>query len=372
MSSNQPPAPAPRPAAGANPNSVANQNVERLKAAIKGIESIKQELWDVRKEAKVREDILYSKLKLQEAELGSMQRRMRYLEKLVGFPGSDEEEGSGGQPQSMGTGTENEPQGAGTDGAQLPSAEQVAKSRHWQDKKEIKDVVALALKKLMNITALDAKKLPPYPARDEPWPMHPQVADERLVWFDWAMTEDGDHNRDALEMVRKWIRTNGAIQMSSSALALAEIFDSDLMRRIVAKFQYMRSEFRRIQKLHAVHTKTAAPVGTPLGDGDDGFGADGFGGGEGTEGVATEEVVEVVVDTVQRAIYRSRAEPKLAARKRKVKGTEWDTPKYEAALSINATSDDEDDPAPVPGEPLKFISRPPWYRSDEASASDIA
>lgn len=67
-----------------------------------------------------------------------MQRRMRYLEKLVGFPGSDEEEGLGGQPQSMGTGTENEPQGAGTDGAQLPSAEQVAKSRHWQDKKEIK------------------------------------------------------------------------------------------------------------------------------------------------------------------------------------------------------------------------------------------
>ncbi len=101
MSSNQPPAPAPRPAAGANPNSVANQNVERLKAAIKGIENIKQELRDVRKEGKVREDILYSKLKLQEAELGSMQRRMRYLEKLVGFPGSDEEEGLGqGQPQS--------------------------------------------------------------------------------------------------------------------------------------------------------------------------------------------------------------------------------------------------------------------------------
>lgn len=132
MSLNQP------PAAGANPNSVANQNVERLKAAIKGIKNIKQELQDVQKEGKVRKDILNSKLKLQEAELGSMQRRMRYLEKLIGFPGSDEEEGLGEQLQSMGPGTENEPQGAGTDGAQLPSAKHVAKSCHWQDKKEIK------------------------------------------------------------------------------------------------------------------------------------------------------------------------------------------------------------------------------------------
>ncbi len=174
--------------------------------------------------------------------------------------------------------------------------------------------MALALKKLMNITALDAKKLPPYPARNEPWPMHPQVADERLIRFDWATTEDGDHNRNALETVRKWIRTNGAIQMTSSAVALTEIFDSDLMRRIVAKFQYMRSEFRRIQKLHATHAKTVAPVGSPLGDGDDGFGGDVSGGGEGTEGlvtegVATEGVVDAGVDAGLKAIYRSRAEP---------------------------------------------------------------
>ncbi|KAI0759272.1 hypothetical protein BD413DRAFT_617895 [Trametes elegans] len=168
MSSNQPPMLAPCPAAGANLNSIANQNIERLKAAIKGIENIKQELRDVRKEGKLCEDILYSKLKLQEAKLASMQRRIRYLEKLIGFPGSDEEEGLGRQPQSMGIGTENKPQGAGTDGAQLPSTKQVAKSRHWQDKKEIKDVVVLALKKLINITALDAKKLPPYPAHNEP------------------------------------------------------------------------------------------------------------------------------------------------------------------------------------------------------------
>ncbi|KAI0759273.1 hypothetical protein BD413DRAFT_496210 [Trametes elegans] len=70
--------------------------------------------------------------------------------------------------------------------------------------------------------------------------------------------------------------------------------------------------------------------------------------------MATEEVVEVVTDTALRAIYCSRAEPKLAARKRKAKGTEWDTPKYACALSINATSDDEDNPALVPGEALKF------------------
>lgn len=106
--------------------------------------------------------------------------------------------------------------------------------------------MALVLKKLMNITALDVKKLPLYPACNEPWPMHPQVANERLVQFDWATTEDGDHNCDTLEMVWKWIHTNGAIQMLSSALALTEIFDSDLMRRIVAKFQYMHGEFRQI------------------------------------------------------------------------------------------------------------------------------
>ncbi|KAJ2982402.1 hypothetical protein NUW54_g10759 [Trametes sanguinea] len=28
-------------------------------------------------------------------------------------------------------------------------------------------------------------------------------------------------------------------------------------------------------------------------------------------------------------------------------------------------SDDEDDPSPVPGEATKYISRRPWYRSDE-------
>ncbi|KAI0766877.1 hypothetical protein BD413DRAFT_567811 [Trametes elegans] len=203
MSLNQPPMPAPHPAAGANPNSVANQNIEHLKSAIKGIKNIKQELRDVQKVGKVPKDILYSKLKLQKAELWSMQRWMRYLEKLVGFPGSNEEEGLGGQPQSMGSGTENEPHGAGTDSTQLPSVEQVTKICHWQGKKEIKNIVALMLKKLMNITALDAMKLPPYPACNEPWSMHPQVADKQLIWFNWAMTEDGNHNHNALEMVWK-------------------------------------------------------------------------------------------------------------------------------------------------------------------------
>ncbi|KAI0758410.1 hypothetical protein BD413DRAFT_599893 [Trametes elegans] len=172
--------PAPHPAAGANPNSVANQNIEHLKSAIKGIKNIKQELRDVQKVGKVPKDILYSKLKLQKAELWSMQRWMRYLEKLRGL---------GGQPQSMGSGTENEPHGAGTDSTQLPSVEQVTKICHWQGKKEIKNIVALMLKKLMNITALDAMKLP--------------LADKQLIWFNWAMTEDGNHNHNALEMVWK-------------------------------------------------------------------------------------------------------------------------------------------------------------------------
>ncbi|KAI0370387.1 hypothetical protein BV20DRAFT_944167, partial [Pilatotrama ljubarskyi] len=40
-------------------------------------------------------------------------------------------------------------------------------------------------------------------------------------------------------------------------------------------------------------------------------------------------------------------------------------PKYAAAFTINAMSDDEDDPAPTPGEAQRYISRRPWYRSDE-------
>ncbi|KAI0631155.1 hypothetical protein C8Q77DRAFT_1131666 [Trametes polyzona] len=364
------------PTSGAS--AVANQNVERLKAAVKAIETLKQDLRDVRKEAKVREDILYSKTKLVEAELVALKSRMKYIEKLVGFPQSDDEDtaevesgdADGRESERGGGDIANGDRAA--DGLQrgnqqvLPSAEEIAKSRYWEDKKEIKDVVALALKKLMNISALDAKNLPPYPTRDEEWPEHPQVRGERVLRFDWDQTEDDERNATALETARKWIRVNGVVELPSAALALREIFDSDLLRRMVKKFLYMRGEFRKLQRVRRGGTGRAATAALPengWGE-DDGFGGEGREGREGTSG-GDEVGANGAADTVDaKAIFRSRAESKLAQRIRKRPGTQWENSKYDAAFTINAMSDDEDDPALVVGEAQRYCSRRPWYRSN--------
>ena len=57
----------------------------------------------------------------------------------------------------------------------------------------------------------------------------------------------------------------------------------------------------------------------------------------------------------------------MNARLHKIKGTEYDVPKYATAFTLPAMSDDEDDPNHKEGSEKKYISRAPDYRSVEVS-----
>lgn len=53
----------------------------------------------------------------------------------------------------------------------------------------------------------------------------------------------------------------------------------------------------------------------------------------------------------------------LKQRERKRELTEFKDPKYDAAFTINAMSDYEDDPERIAGEPTCYIARAPEWRS---------
>ncbi|KAI0826847.1 hypothetical protein BC628DRAFT_223895 [Trametes gibbosa] len=256
---------------GATASSVPHQNVDRLNAAVAAIEKLKEELSDVRKNADERVAILYRKTVLLEAELAASCKRIRYLEKLAGYPESEDEaergDANGTRESAQEAATSGEQQasegdGGGNGAASLQTVESVARSQYWMDKKEIKDIVAIALKKLMNIR------------------------DQRLLRLDWGSNHDSPINSAALEAVRKWIRANGKVELTGSAVALQEILDGDLGARITKKFTYMRDQYRRRARLLGIATPgpgTCTPSVALRREGG-GFEGSGDGNGEGEGG----------------------------------------------------------------------------------------
>ncbi|CDO69928.1 hypothetical protein BN946_scf184836.g2 [Trametes cinnabarina] len=354
--------PAPRSAPTGNPQ----QNLERLKAAVTGIETLKEELREVRRSAREREAILYSKTEVLHAELEDAKRRIKKLEALNGYPESDEEGERPSDHPDVAPENADEDAGEPADGhvrdVNIPTAEEVAKSRYWWDKKEIK--------KLMDVSGLDAKNLPPFPENDIEWPTYPQMPGEKVLRFNWSEGEDSTINRRALDNVLRWIKTNGSRELPAAALALKQILDGALMQRIVRKVAYMRGEYRKHAKARAAASERGRSVAPAVAAGDDGGVVDGDIFGE-RAAPAGDVNGDDRGEPGLKATYRSRAEAKCEQRKRKAAQTELANEKYAAAFTVNAMSDDEDDPAPMPGEATKYISRRPWYRSDEARSTHI-
>lgn len=142
--------------------------------------------------------------------------------------------------------------------------------------------------------------------------------------LDWSENHEGPINSAALETIQRWIRANGKVELTGSAVALDQILDGDLKIRIVKKFTYMRDQYRRRMRQGGVVAPSAPGTRAPSvsrrraeDDQDGGDGEDGFGGGEGPpvdgdeggdNGEGNEDANRDGDEMGMRVIFRSRAE----------------------------------------------------------------
>lgn len=79
-----------------------------------------------------------------------------------------------------------------------------------------------------------------------------------LIRVDWKQHADHAINAPALERVFAHVKQNGATLWPLAASALAEILDIDLKAKVVQRFQYMASSYKRKAKDDAEAERKAA------------------------------------------------------------------------------------------------------------------
>ncbi|CAL1697094.1 unnamed protein product [Somion occarium] len=258
--------------------------------------------------------------------------------------------------------------------------ERSTKSKEAAKSKPMKDCVNHILAHLMG-TKLDKKSLPPYPSNpdetSEAWPKD-AATNKPYMCFNWAEARDAPVNRKNIDVDLATVQTQGVTFDPLVATDLANITDHDLRTRINGKFDRMRGKFNRCpdaqtrqsrkRRAHEVAGVASTEEGAPSTNPEVGAG-DGDEHGNSEPGNTTNiEQAEPGTwnEAIRRAARNSRVQFILDQRLRKRPfAGQYTDPKYDAAFTLTAMSENEDDPTPEPGCPKQYVLRAPDWRSEE-------
>ncbi|TFK48360.1 hypothetical protein OE88DRAFT_1810278 [Heliocybe sulcata] len=317
-------------------------NAARLDAAVQAIENLEKQVENLKKTVEKAEKIsqvAQARIAVLEEENSVILKRLKVLEKSEGIvlvATKDQQETEGAVTGLDGTGPEPPPAGGEEDAEDV-----LAVSKKAGDSKPIKELVTILFNHLMGTDSVKPRDLPLYPfgidPTNESWPKSERGTP--LTRFNWDKSADSGINKVGIEAIFNLAKSNGADHCPAAKSGLEKIQDVHLRGRIVTKFKYYAREWKKSKK----PLQEAAED-----DNDEEF----------------EDADSTSKPLQDRAHKNTRATSKLAARERKRGRSEYTDPKYNSAFTINAMSDDEDDPERIPSDPIQYISRIPSYRSE--------
>ncbi|KAJ7120567.1 hypothetical protein C8R43DRAFT_1136735 [Mycena crocata] len=115
--------------------------------------------------------------------------------------------------------------------------------------KPIKDVVNKVFAHLMGVDKLNGKGLPDYPygIGEDAWPKDAQTQ-KPVLRFVWKNAYSDQKNKDGIEKVITYIKVQGTTLVPQVKDALGVITDAHLKEKVISKWKYMQSEWKKVRK----------------------------------------------------------------------------------------------------------------------------
>ncbi|KAF8997091.1 hypothetical protein BDQ17DRAFT_1248961, partial [Cyathus striatus] len=181
----------------------------------------------------------------------------------------------------------------------------------------------------LGVEKLAGSRLPSYPHSigTSVWP-HDPVMKKPFLRFDWDKKAHHIHNSKPLNEILQYICVNGASMDPLVKPALEYVNDTELKARLTKKFYYMASEWKKVNA-----------------------------------GEDTLDEEEETGKSLARANHNTHTQAILNARIQKRALSEYRDLKYDSAFILNAMSDYEDNLNQEKKKPMKYVRRPPDYRS---------